>query len=303
MLDVCLLGTGGTVPLPERWLTSLIIRLKGKEILIDCGEGTQIALHKQRLSCKHIDTILFTHYHADHTAGLPGLLLTMAKSERTEPITIVGPKGLQEILQGVAIVARYIPFEVKCIELTEPECIFEIDDLKVTSFGLRHSVPCCGYSFELQRKPKFNVEKARELNIPIQAWSSLQKGEEVTIDGITYQPSLVQGEQRKGIKLVYATDTRPTKSLQEHAQDADLLITEGMYGDTEKLDKAKLNKHMLMQEAATIAKEANVKELWFTHYSPSMPNPFEYEEELKQIFPNTVISVDGQRKDISFVDE
>jgi ribonuclease Z len=303
MLEVCLLGTGGTVPLPERWLTSLLVRWEGKELLIDCGEGTQIAMHAHGFSCRHIDTILLTHYHADHTAGLPGILLSMAKAERTEPITIIGPKGLPEILKGVYLVARYIPFEIKYMELEEEEQEFDIDDLHMTAFHLRHSVPCYGYTMELNRKPKFDVEKAKENYVPLKAWSTLQKGQEIEMHGVTYTPDMVMGEARRGIKLVYATDTRPTASLLQQASQADLLITEGMYGDEEKLDHAKQNKHMMMSEAAELAKKADARELWFTHYSPSMYEPLIYEAQMKEIFDNCVVSKDGQRKDLIFTDE
>ena len=116
MIDICLLGTGGTVPLPNRFLTSLLVRWNGHEILVDCGEGTQIALNAKTLSCRHIDAIFLTHFHADHTAGLPGLLLSMAKADRTEPITIYGPRGLEDLLKGVLLIARYVPFEIKIVE-------------------------------------------------------------------------------------------------------------------------------------------------------------------------------------------
>ena len=303
MLDVCLLGTGGTVPLPERWLTSLLVRWEGKELLIDCGEGTQIAMHAHGFSCRHINTILLTHFHADHTAGLPGLLLSMAKADRTEPITIIGPKGLPEILKGVYLVARYIPFEIHYMELEENEQEFDVDDLHIRAFSLRHSVPCYGYELNLERRPKFDVEKARENYVPLQAWNMLQKGSNVELNGVTYTPEMVMGTARRGIKVVYVTDTRPVSAIGEHAKGADLLIAEGMYGDPEKLENAKQNKHMMMREAAEIAKEADVRELWFTHYSPSMYEPLIYEAEMVEVFEHAVVARDGQREDISFKDE
>jgi ribonuclease Z len=303
MIDVTLLGTGGTVPLPERWLTSLLVRWEGRELLIDCGEGTQIALHAQGLACKHIDTVLFTHYHADHTAGLPGLLLSMAKADRTEPVTIIGPKGLQSILQGVYMIARYIPFDLKYMELTESEQSFQVEDLKITAFAAKHSVPCYGYDLRLDRKPKFEVSKAEANEVPRKIWSRLQKGESLEWEGRFYEPSMVLGEERKGIKLVYSTDTRPTARLKAHAKDADLLIAEGMYGDSEKEEKASLNRHSTMQESARLAKDAGAKRLWFTHYSPSMEDPALYQKEIESIYPGAVISKDGENTELSFENE
>ncbi len=300
MIDICLLGTGGTVPLPNRWLTSLLVRWNGHEILVDCGEGTQIALNSLKLSCKHIDAILLTHFHADHTAGLPGLLLSMAKADRTEPITIYGPKGLREILQGIQLIARYVRFEVNYVEFQEKENTFTIDGLEITSFSVKHSVPCFSYSFEYARKPRFDREKAETNHVPMKAWGPLQKSYSFELDGITYTQDMILGETRKGIHFVYSTDTRPVDSIIEHSMNADLLIAEGMYGDEEKIEKAKLNRHSMMQESAEIAKKSHVKQLWFTHYSPSMHDPDQYKEEIQKIFENIVISKDGQRIDLSF---
>ena len=303
MLEVCLLGTGGTVPLPQRWLTSCYIRCRGESVLIDCGEGTQIALHEQKVSCKQIGTILLTHYHADHTAGLPGMLLTMAKSERTEPVTIIGPPGLKEFLDGVFAIARYVPFEIRYAELAEDEVYFQAGELKITAFAVKHSVKTYGYCFELNRSRRFDPEKARRNQIPVKLWSCLQKGEKAEADGVVYKPDQVLGEERKGLKMVYVTDTRPADVIYEHAKNADLLIAEGMYGDPECLEKAKKNRHMLMQESAAIAARAGVKRLWFTHYSPSVKEPEIYLEEIEKIYPGCVISHDGQRIDLAFENE
>ena len=300
MLDVCLLGTGGTVPLPSRWLTSCLLRWNGNEVLIDCGEGTQVALHGQGFSVKHIDTILLTHFHADHTAGLPGLLLSMAKADRTEPVTIIGPRHLKDIMQGVFLIARYIPFEIRLHEITEKVEQFELEGLKVTAFGVKHSVPCYSYRFDLPRAAKFDRERAVANNVPLSCWGRLQKGQTVEMDGMTYIPDMVMGAMRKGIRVVYSTDTRPVPLIAENVQDADLYIGEGMYGDLEKLEKAKLNNHSLMQETADIAAKAGVKELWLTHYSPSVPDPMVYKDEICSIFANTVIAKDGERKDLKF---
>lgn len=303
MIDICLLGTGGTVPLPNRWLTSLLVRWQGHALLIDCGEGTQIALNEQKLPCKHIDTILLTHYHADHTAGLPGFLLSMVKADRQEPVTIIGPKGILDLLQGVFLIAHHIPFEIRYIELEENTCTFDIDGLQITSFIQKHSVPCVGYSFYMKRNRQFDKEKAIQNNVPLKLWGRLQKGESITQDEITYTPDMVLGNERQGIHFVYSTDTRPTDTIKNFIQDADLYIGEGMYGDIEKQENAKKNRHSMMQETAFLAKEANVKQLWFTHFSPSMHDPYIYEEEMKQIFENCVISKDGQRIDLNFPEE
>ena len=268
-------------------------------MLIDCGEGTQISMKERNLPVRHIDAIAITHFHADHTAGLPGLLLSMAKADRKEPIVIYGPKGLHEMMEGVRLIARYIPFEIEEVELEKGDG-FTVDNLQITSFPLRHSVPCIGYTMELKRTPRFDKEKAVANHIPLKYWGRLQKGNTIEEDGVIYTPDQVLGEERKGLKVVYATDTRPVNALAEAAKHADLLITEGMYGDEEKADKAKLNRHMMMQEACLLARDAEVSQLWLTHYSPSMHDPFQYRDVCRSIFDHTVISTDGQHADLSY---
>ena len=130
-------------------------------------------------------------------------------------------------------------------------------------------------------------DKAKELGIPVQGWSILQKGENYEVDGQVYTSDMVLGPRRKGIKLVYCTDTRPTNGIIEHAELADLLICEGMYGEKDKISKARENKHMTFYEAAEMAKKANVAQMWLTHYSPSLIRPEEYMKEVKAIFPKS----------------
>ena len=273
MLDVCLLGTGGMLPLPYRWLTSLMVRYNGKSILIDCGEGTQIALREKGWSPKPIDVIMFTHFHADHISDLPGMLLTMGNAERVEPLTLIGPKGLTRVVNNLRVIAPELPFEIQCVELGPDGGDFDFDGLKVKAFKVNHNVVCYGYTMTLDRIGKFDVAKAESLGIEKRFWNLLQKGEEVSFDGKTFTPDMVLGHARKGIKLTYCTDTRPTASIKENAAESDLFICEGMYGEPDKLAKAKENKHMTMYEAATLAADAKVKEMWLTHYSPSLNHP------------------------------
>lgn len=303
MLDVCLLGTGGMMPLTYRWLTSLMMKYNGKSILIDCGEGTQIAMREKGWSAKPIDIICFTHYHADHISGLPGLLLTMGNAERTEPLTIIGPKGLARVVSALRVIAPELPFEIEYREIGGDTEDFVFDGFTIRAFKVNHSVLCYGYSITIPRAGRFDKDRALAQEVPMKLWSRLQKGEIITDGDRTYTPAMVLGEQRKGLKVMYCTDTRPTKSMEENAVGSDLLILEGMYGDAENLPKAKEHRHMMMQEAARIAAGAQVPELWLTHYSPAMPKPDEYLEDLRKIFPGTIVARDGRSVELRFEED
>ncbi|MDE6662944.1 MAG: ribonuclease Z [Lachnospiraceae bacterium] len=300
MLDICLLGTGGMMPLPYRWLTSLMARYNGKSILIDCGEGTQIAMKKKGWSPKPIDIICFTHFHADHISGLPGMLLTMGNAERTEPLLLIGPKGLEKVVSSLRIIAPELPFQIECMELTEAEQTLNFDGFRIEAFKVNHNVICYGYNIVIDRIGKFDVEKAQELGIDRRFWNRLQKGEIIETEQGVLKPEMVLGPPRKGIKLTYCTDTRPTDSIVRNAEGADLFICEGMYGEPDKKQKAIEYKHMTFYEAARMAKEANVKELWLTHYSPSLVKPEDFMSDVRKIFPNSIAGKDGKSVDLLY---
>lgn len=303
MLEICLLGTGGMMPLPYRWLTSMMARYNGKSILIDCGEGTQIALKEKGWSPKPIDIICFTHFHADHISGLPGMLLTMGNAERTEPLLLIGPKGLEKVVAALRVIAPELPFPISCMEITQKEQTFLFDGFRIEAFRVNHNVTCYGYSILVDRAGKFDVEKARKNNIEQQYWSRLQKGERIETENGVLTPDMVLGAPRRGLKVTYCTDTRPTPGIVQHAKGSDLLILEGMYGEPEKEQKAKEYKHMTFYEAARIAKEAEVNKLWLTHFSPSLTRPEEFMDNVRKIFPRACAGKDGKTIDLLFDEE
>ena len=291
------------MPLPYRWLTSLMARYNGSSILIDCGEGTQIAMKEKGWSPKPIDIMCFTHYHADHISGLPGMLLTMGNAEKTTPLLMIGPKGLAKVVNSLRVVAPELPFEIKFMELLESEQSFCFEGFRIEAFRVNHNVVCYGYNIVVERKGKFQVDKALDLGLEKQYWNRLQKGETIEIEGETYTPDMVMGEQRKGLKLTYCTDSRPTEGIIKNAKNADLFICEGMYGEPEKKEKAKEYKHMTFYEAAEMAKRAEVAKLWLTHYSPSLTHPEMYKKEVQAVFPETYLAKDGWSAELRFEDE
>lgn len=303
MLDICLLGTGGMMPLPYRWLTAMMARYNGQSILIDCGEGTQIALKEKGWSPKPVDVICFTHFHADHISGLPGMLLTMGNAERTEPLLLVGPKGLSRVVMSLRVIAPELPFAVDCMELTEAEHILHFDGFHIEAFKVNHNVPCYGYSIVVERTGKFQMDQALALGIDKRFWNRLQKGEKIDTGDRILTPEMVLGPPRRGLKVTYCTDTRPTEGIIKHAAGSDLFICEGMYGEPDKKAKAKETKHMTFYEAACLARRANVPRLWLTHYSPSLNRPEEYLPAVRKIFPAAETCKDGKTIELMFEDE
>lgn len=303
MLDVCLVGTGGMMPLPRRWLTALMTRYNGSSLLIDCGEGTQVAIKEKGWSFKPIDVICFTHYHGDHISGLPGLLLTMGNADRTEPLTLVGPKGLERVVTALRVIAPELPFEIKYIEITGAEQVLELNGYRITAFKVNHNVLCYGYTLEILRQGKFSPESAKAREIPLRYWNPLQKGETIRDGDVTYTPDMVLGPPRKGIKLTYTTDTRPTESILRNAAESDLFICEGMYGEEDKADKAKGYKHMTFREAGVLARDARVQEMWLTHYSPSLVRPEDYMDQVRKLFPNAYPGKDGKSAELNFEED
>lgn len=303
MLDICLLGSGGMMPLPHRFLTSLMARFHGSNLLIDCGEGTQVAIKEKGWSFKPIDTICFTHYHGDHISGLPGLLLTMGNAERREPLVLIGPKGLERVVNALRVIAPELPFSIIFQEIQGPEQVFLRSGYRITAFKVNHNVTCYGYTLEIDRAGRFDVERAKAADIPMKLWSRLQKGEVIEQDGRIYRPEDVLGPARRGLKVTYSTDTRPTDSLVRHAAGSDLLICEGMYGEADKAAKAVEYKHMTFTEAARTAAQAKPGELWLTHYSPSLVHPEDYMEDVRKLFPNAYAGRDGKTVELDFCDE
>lgn len=297
MLDVCLPGTGGMLPLEDRWLACCFMEYQGKALLIDCGEGTQIALKKSACKLSHLDLLLITHFHADHIAGLPGLLLTLGNQCKTTPLTIIGPVGLETVISSLLSIAPVLPFDLQLIELKESiQGNFKFENILISYLPLSHGIPCFGYGITIHRKPIFNPQKAGYLKIPVTLFKKLHSGQSVLLDdGRMILPEMVLDGQRDPIKVCYCTDTILMDEIVPFAYGADLFICEGMYGDVTMGQKMYEKGHMIFSDSARIAKEANVKKLLLTHYSPAMTQPEHYLEETRKIFSQTFISYDGMR--------
>lgn len=302
------------MPLPNRFLSSFIINLKGRKILVDCGEGTQVSMRERKTGFKSIDIICISHIHGDHIYGLPGLFSTIGNSGREEDIYLIGPKGIKEVIEGFLITLPYLPYKIEIIENVENlnfkvikdklELVKEDNvsiDLNIKTLYLDHSSPCLGYAFYIKRGREFLLEKALSNKVPKEIWSKLQRGFEVSFKGVTYNSSMVLGEkEREGIKISFTTDTRPTEEIPHFINKSDLYICEGTYGGDESIEKAIKNKHMTFKEAATLAKKGEIKSLILTHFSPSIEEKEEYLERAKTVFFNSEVAFCGKEIKLKF---
>lgn len=302
MADICILGTGGTLPKPTRHLSSVMIRHNGHSVLFDCGEGTQIALKKAGFNFKPIDIICISHFHADHISGLPGFLLTMGNEGREAPVKILIPYGGAAIVRSLLSIAPDIRFSIEITEVngTDDRPVRFADNAEIRVANAEHSVPCVAYSLYIHRGGKFNIEKATANCVPQKLWNKIRREGNVSYEGRSYTTDDIMDEERQGLKFTYITDTRPCLHFTDFANGSDVLICEGMFADNEKLSRAETTKHMMFSEAAVIAKNSFSRRLILTHFSPSLPEPEEYIEEARKIFPDSVCGTDGMTFSVNF---
>ncbi|GCE20060.1 ribonuclease Z [Dictyobacter kobayashii] len=303
MIDICILGTCGMMPLPGRWLSCALVRNGSTLTLFDCGEGTQIPWKSLGWGFRQLGAICLSHMHADHVAGLPGVLFMVAHAGRTEPLHIYGPAGTGYIIEGLRRIAPELPYPILIHELKGQEEFSLPGGLQATSAPANHGIPCLAYRVELARRPAFQAAKAQELGLPVQLWSHLQHGETVEHQGQTILPEQVLGPPRRGISFAYITDTRPTQQLTALARDVDLLICESMYDNPEDLPLAKSNSHMLATESAGIARAAGAHELVLTHFSPKIHDTRQAEKAARAVFERTRAAKEGMVISLDFSDE
>ena len=306
-MEAFVLGCGGMMPLPYRHLTSVLLRRDGDLFLFDGGEGTQVSLRRLNLKWKKINAIFVSHTHADHVTGLPGILMLSAQVDREEPLYIYGPPKIKEYIEtSRKVLDMYINYPIVVKEIQAPCVVHEEKDFVIMAFPLDHTKTCVGYTLEEHERPgEFNPQKARELNVPCgPLWSKLQNGEEVqSLDGKTVKPEEVMGAKRSGRKFSFVTDTLYKESIAKEVKNSDLLICEAMFED-ELIDQAREKKHMTASQAATIAKDADVKRMCMIHYSPRY-NDKELHiilEQAQKIYPKAELSRDRMQIEIPFVD-
>ncbi len=291
------------MPLPNRWLSCALVRCGATLTLFDCGEGTQIPWKSLGWGFRQVEAICLTHMHADHVAGLPGVLFMIAHAGRTEPLTLYGPVGTTYVVEGLRRIAAELPFPITIHELRGGETLDLPGGMKGRCAMAAHGMPCLAYRAELSRRPAFQVEKARALGLPVQLWSRLQHGETLEFAGQRITPEQVLGDPRRGISFAFITDTRPTPQLSKLAQGVDLLICESMYDNPEDLPLARAHGHMLAEESAGMARDAGAKSLLLTHFSPKISNTSYAEKAARRVFPNTRAAHDGMVISLDYSDD
>lgn len=286
------------LPLPERPLSATLIRIRGETLLFDCGEGTQTAWRVAGWPFRPTSTILLSHLHADHVAGLPGILFSIAHAGRTEPVTIYGPQHTHQIASNLASIVGWVPYELRVVELEGGERFALADDVHLETLALQHRMPCLGYTLSVARAPRFDPERATALGVPLADWKHLQRGE--SVGAIT--PADVSGPPRRGLKVALVTDTSAFDGISAFVAESDLLVCESMYADDDDEDKALERGHMTARQAARLARLAAVKRLWLTHFSPSVTDTSTLLTPAHAEFPDAIIGFPGLSTTLRFED-
>ncbi|MCL1837447.1 MAG: ribonuclease Z [Treponema sp.] len=307
-LEAFILGCGGMMPLPNRHLTSVLLRREGELFLFDGGEGTQVALRRLNLRWKKISVIFVSHTHADHVTGIPGLLMLSSQVDRDDPLYIIGPPRIGEYIESSRrVLDMYINYEVIVREITEPGIVYRGDGFHVRCFPLRHTKPCFGYALEEDTRPgEFHPENAEALGVPRgPLWSKLQGGQTVlAADGREVRPEEVLGPARTGRKFSFVTDSLAFPEIAPEVAGSDLFVCEGMF-ERELAEDAHSKRHMTAEEAARIAAQAGgIKKLALIHYSPRYTeyNLKQLLKEAQGIFPDTVLARDRAVFPIDYID-
>lgn len=309
-MECVLLGSGGMMPMPGRFLTSVVVRLQGQLYLFDAGEGCQINLKKTKLGIKSLRVVAVSHLHGDHCLGLPGLLMMRAQVPEVGPLTILGPPGIERFIRQLhESLNFFLNYPLSFLEWHEgcPEVAYEDDLVRILWGPLKHTTLCLGYRLEEHPRPgKFKTEAAKALGIPYgPLWGKLQRGETVTLDqGDTISPNLVLGPPRPGRKICYAVDTRPNKVLYRLCQDVDLAFLDGMFLP-EHHEEAEAKGHMTADDAARVAARAGARRAVLVHISPryTEEDMGKFVDAAKKRFGNTEIGSDLQQFTIPYREE
>lgn len=297
-LSVAFLGTGGAVPSARRSTASVLVARGGERLLFDCGEGTQRQMQRS-LGLVQVDEIFFTHFHADHFLGLPGLLKTYDLTEREKPLTIYGPRGLRDLFQSMARVIGRIGYGLELVELEAGDAVPR-EGAEVRPFAVEHSSRAFGYALAEEERPgRFDPEEAKRLGVREGPdFAALQRGEPVQGNSGPVVPGDVMGDSRPGRTVVVTGDTAPCHATVEAARGAELLVHDASFAE-EEAQRAADTGHSTAGQAAAVAREAGVELLALVHIS-SRYHVGKVLEEAREVFEPTVAPRDFDLIEIPF---
>ena len=301
MFEVIPLGVGSAMPTSSRHLAGTLVRHEGRAVLFDCGEGAQLQMVRGGLTRGHLDAICITHLHGDHLYGLPGLVTTLALLERTDPLTIVGPEGIQDVMRSMpGLKNDWLPFDVTYRELGEGlshAVVFEDDDVQIEARPLDHRVFCAGFRYQEKERPgSVDGEAAREAGVS-EGWQfeALKRHEPVMLaDGTVLAPDGLVGPPKPGGAFAYVLDTVPCDGGRALASGADLVMHEATFGE-EHAERAAEVGHSTARQAAEVARDAGAERLLLTHFSARYNETAGLVAEAKAVFPNTEAAEELER--------
>lgn len=297
-----ILGCGSALPTLRHNATCQIVEIRGKYFMIDCGEGTQIQVRRTKVHFSKIQAVFISHLHGDHCFGLFGMISTFGMTGRTAPLHVYAPKEFEEYFNlSMELFCKKLEFSVMFhpVETTEAKVIYEDKSLTIESIPLEHRIPCCGFLFrEKLTTPHIRRDMIDFYNIPISQINNIKAGANwTTANGDIIMNSKLTIPADKPRSYAYCSDTRYMKQLYKNVANVDVLYHESTYTNEYK-DRAKSYYHSTAEEAATVAKDANVGKLLLGHYSARYLNEDIILNEAKAIFPNSFLTNEGMVFDV-----
>lgn len=294
---VHILGCGSALPTLRHFPSMQVVEVRGKQFMVDCGEGAQIQLRRSHVGFAQLSAVFISHLHGDHCFGLIGMISSFGLLGRTMPLHIYAPQALEPMLQSqIDMFIHDLSYEVlfHAVDTTQQTVVFEDRSLTVETIPLEHRVPCCGYLFrEKPTLPHIRPEMIDFYGIPVSQINNIKAGADWTLDDGTVIPTeRLTRPANPPHSYAYCSDTRYMPQLHERIKDVDLLYHEATYG-ADKADGAAKYYHSTAAEAAQVARDAHVKQLMIGHYSARYDDEQILLNEAKQIFPNTILSREG----------
>ncbi|MDX1906527.1 MAG: ribonuclease Z [Bacteroidia bacterium] len=298
MFQVQILGTSSAIPTNSRLPSAQVVTINDRHHLVDCGEGAQMQMLRYRIRYARLDAIFISHLHGDHILGLPGLLTTLSLYERNYPLRLYAPSGIREILDVVFRHSQsYLNYELEFYPMEDfkpGDIIYQTDRFKVEALPLEHRIFCRGFKFiEINKKPRFNFFRAKELEVPNAYFPLLKQGNTITLeDGRTIYPEDVLQPPEEVLSYAYCSDTRYTEALIDYIRDTKLLYHESTFLNNLRA-RADETWHSTAYDAARIACQAQVRQLILGHFSARYEDLGAFLDEARSIFPHTLLGREG----------